>query len=62
MIEKIVQRSRINELEQAIEVITDDEEVIIEAEAREVKETKRGSKFRGVSKNGKKWQVRVFNN
>ena len=62
MIEKIVQRSRINELEQAIEVITDDEEVIIEAEAREVKETKRGSKFRGVSKNGKKWQVRAFNN
>lgn len=60
MIEKIVFKSRLNELKDAVQEITDENEPIILASSREVKETKRGSKYRGVSKNGKKWQVSCF--
>ena len=46
----------------AVEKIEDDEYVIIQGQVRFKSQTVRGSKFRGVSKNGNKWQVLVMGN
>jgi hypothetical protein len=52
-----VQASRLKELKAVVKEITDENVIIIEGIYRYRKNLKRGSKFRGVSKNGKKWQV-----
>ena len=57
VIERIVQKSRLNELKEVVNEILEDNAVIIKGLFDQNKNAKRGSKFRGVSKNGKKWQV-----
>lgn len=46
----------------AVEKIKDEEVAIIQGQVRYKSQTVRGSKFRGVSKNGNKWQVLVMGN
>jgi len=46
----------------AVEQIDDDDYIIIPGQIRFKSQTVRGSKFRGVSKNGNKWQVLVMGN
>ena len=49
-------------MQMAVERITDDRQVIIQGQYRNKQQTVRGSRFRGVSKNGNKWQVLVMGN
>ena len=46
----------------AVEKIEDEDFVIIPGQVRFKSQTTRGSKYRGVSKNGNKWQVLVMGN
>ncbi len=46
----------------AVERITDNSQIIIKGQYRYKNQTIRGSRFRGVSKNGNKWQVLVMGN
>ncbi len=46
----------------AVEKIQDEDFVIIPSQVRFKSQTVRGSKYRGVSKNGNKWQVLVMGN
>lgn len=61
-IENIVNECRLLELIMAVEKINDEDLAIIQGQARFKSQTVRGSKFRGVSKNGNKWQVLVMGN
>ena len=53
--DKIVQNSRLKELKAAVKEITDENAIIIEGLHKATKAIKKNSKYRGVSKNGKKW-------
>jgi len=46
----------------AVEKIEDEGYVIIKGQSRLKSQTQRGSRYRGVSKNGNKWQVLVMGN
>lgn len=61
-IENIINESRLLELQMALERITDEHFVIIQGQHRFKQQTVRGSRYRGVSKNGNKWQVLVMGN
>ena len=61
-VDRIVQLSRLKELKKAVKEIQDENAVIIEGLHKSTKAIKKNSKFRGVSKNGKKWQVMVMGN
>lgn len=50
------------ELKQACAKIQDENVIIIKGSTRFKNQTGRGSKYRGVSKNGNKWQVLVMGN
>lgn len=46
----------------ALEKATSEDQVIISSRLkRKISKSNRGSAYRGVSKNGKKWQVSLFN-
>ncbi|TNV82794.1 hypothetical protein FGO68_gene11411 [Halteria grandinella] len=61
-LEEIIMESRLGELLKAIETILDERVPIIKSQIRFKQQTQRGSRFRGVSKNGSKWQVLVMDN
>eukprot|EP00347_Sterkiella_histriomuscorum_P008015 403346693 len=46
----------------SVEHISDEDHIIIPGQVRFKSQTVRGSKYRGVSKNGNKWQVLVMGN
>ena len=50
------------ELQIAVDRILDEAFVIIQGQFRFKQQTVRGSRYRGVSKNGNKWQVLVMGN
>lgn len=59
--QKLIENRR-QEIISSLKKISDSEQVVIESIPRVYTGSKRGSNFRGVSVNGKKWQVCVFNN
>jgi hypothetical protein len=61
-IENIINESRLLELQMAVDRIKDDNYLIIQGQFRNKMQTVRGSRYRGVSKNGNKWQVLVMGN
>jgi len=61
-IENIINESRLLELQMAVDRIKDDNYLIIKGQFRNKMQTVRGSRYRGVSKNGNKWQVLVMGN
>ena len=57
-ISEILTKTRRKELENALRKAQSDSEIIISSKLkRKISKSSRGSNFRGVSKNGKKWQV-----
>lgn len=59
-ISEFLTRSRRKELEHTLAKTTSLSDVIIKSKLKKkLSKSSRGSKFRGVSKNGKKWQVRI---
>jgi hypothetical protein len=61
-IENIINESRLLELQMAVDRIKDENYLIIQGQFRHKMQTIRGSRYRGVSKNGNKWQVLVMGN
>ncbi len=61
-IENIINESRLLELQMAVDRIKDENYIIIQGQFRNKLQTIRGSRYRGVSKNGNKWQVLVMGN
>jgi hypothetical protein len=61
-IENIINESRLLELQMAVDRIKDENYLIIQGQFRNKMQTVRGSRYRGVSKNGNKWQVLVMGN
>ena len=61
-IENIINESRLLELQMAVDRIKDENYLIIQGQFRNKLQTVRGSRYRGVSKNGNKWQVLVMGN
>ena len=57
--QKLIDNRR-QEIISSLKKITDNEQVVIESIPRVYTGSKRGSNFRGVSVNGKKWQVCVL--
>mmetsp|Transcript_1059 Transcript_1059/g.931 ORF Transcript_1059/g.931 Transcript_1059/m.931 type:complete len:269 (+) Transcript_1059:19-825(+) len=57
--QKLVENRR-QEILASLEKVSEDSETVIEAVPRAYTGSKRGSNFRGVSVNGKKWQVMVM--
>lgn len=62
IVENIINECRLLELIMAVEKIKEEDFVIIQGQVRFKSQTVRGSKYRGVSKNGNKWQVLVMGN
>jgi len=61
-ISEVLTRTRRKELENALKRAKQDSEIVIQSRLkRKQSKSTRGSAFRGVSKNGKKWQVRILN-
>jgi hypothetical protein len=55
---EILMDSKKKEVEMALSKIPDNNDVILwNKNKRQLSKSTRGSKFRGVSRNGKKWQV-----
>lgn len=61
-ITKIIFQSNIDQLKTLISHSADDNEVLLKGVCKDSAQTKRGSFYRGVSLNGKKWQVMVMGN
>ncbi|CDW81922.1 ant-like protein [Stylonychia lemnae] len=61
-INRIILNSNIDQLKTLVEEFKHSKEIILHGCPRIQNQTKRGSVFRGVSKNGKKWQVMVMGN
>ena len=60
-ISEVLTRTRRKELENALKKAKGDNEIVIQSRLkRKLSKSTRGSAYRGVSKNGKKWQVRNF--
>jgi len=58
MLTEILMEAKKRELEMALAKIPDTNDVILWSKnKRQITKSNRGSRFRGVSKNGKKWQV-----
>lgn len=62
LINKIILFSNVDQLKTLANEAKDTEDVILKGCPRIHNQTKRGSIYRGVSKNGKKWQVMVMGN
>lgn len=57
-ISEILTKTRRRELEQALKKAVKETEIIVHTRLkRKLTKSTRGSQYRGVSKNGKKWQV-----
>ena len=60
-ISEVLTRTRRKELESALKKTKSDSDVVIQSRLkRKISKSTRGSAFRGVSKNGKKWQVSAY--
>jgi hypothetical protein len=57
--QKLIDNRR-QEIVDSLHKIPDDDQIVINGVPRAFTGSKRGSNFRGVSVNGKKWQVRII--
>jgi hypothetical protein len=57
--QKLIDNRR-QEIVDSLAKIPDDDQIVIKGVPRAFTGSKRGSNFRGVSVNGKKWQVRIL--